>query len=71
MAKDPGARVMTYASSTGLRSGTVLKIKLMNVVGELVVVLNREFQVFTSVRFCIKGKRVAFTAGRIRVAPRI
>ena len=38
-----------FASRTGLTSGTILKIEFRNVVGELEVVLNREFQVFVGV----------------------
>ena len=43
MAEDPGARVVALASPKGLRSGTILKIKFGNVVGEFVVILNCEF----------------------------
>ena len=35
--------------------------------GELAVVLNREFQVVVGVRFCIKGRRVVFTTGHLQV----
>ena len=65
------AHVIAFASPTGLRSGTILKIKFRNVVGELVVFLNREFQVFAGVRFCIEGRRVVFTTGHIQVAQRV
>ena len=64
VAKDPGARVTAFASPKGLKSGTILKIKFRNVVGELVATLNREF---TGARFCTKGRRVVFTAGHPRV----
>ena len=55
-----------YAGLTGLRSGIILKIEFRNVVGGLVVVPNREFQVFVGVRFCIKGRRVVFTAAHLQ-----
>ena len=48
------------------RSGTILKIEFRNVVGELVVVLNREFQVPVGVRFCIEGRRVFSTTGHFQ-----
>ena len=54
------------AGLTGLRTGIILKIEFRNVVGGLVVVPNREFQVFVGVRFCIEGRRVVFTAAHLQ-----
>ena len=59
--------LMAFASPTGLRSGTRLNIEFRNVVGELVVVLNCEFQVFVGVRFCVGGRRVVFTTGHLQI----
>ena len=38
-----------------------------NVVGELEVVLNREFQMIVGVRFSIRGRRVVFSTGHLQV----
>ena len=55
-----------FASSTRLRSGTILKIEFRNVVGELVLVLNLEFQAFVGVLSCIEGRRVVFATGHLQ-----
>ena len=47
--------------------GTILKFEFMNIVDELAVIRNREFQVVVGVRFCGKGKRFAFTTGHLQV----
>ena len=50
---DLRAEFLLFASFTGLRSGTILKIGFRNIAGELGVVLNREFEMIVGVRFCL------------------